>query len=509
MSQLGTPYSPPPPYAPPPVPPPSPPTSDDIPGWMVLLAAGVCMALAGLLGFVVLNGGGDSATVAPPPRHHFPKHWNHRIAPLARIAAKDRGLGFEHPVAVRFLKPPAFRKSLAAENGKITHHDRVQIDHEAGLLRALGLLSGKVDLLHAVHDADGAAVDAYYSFRTKSITVRGRTLSPAVKATLVHELTHVLQDQHFRIGHRLTQLQKAKGPDTSAYDVLDAIVEGDADRVETIYHDSLGVRQRQALDAAQHTENSQADSGLSGVPKIVVAMLSSPYALGVGLTSAVAVGGGNAAVDRILRNPPTHDSVLLDPYRQLTGTAGATRVRIPAVRQGEKKFESGEFGALSWYLALAARIPTPEALDAAEGWGGDAYVAYQHGGTTCARMTFAGKTATDTSRMYSALRQWALAAPGGAATVSLTGGRVHAQSCDPGTAVRSGSANSVAALSLVATRNGIANGLVHTGAPLALAHCVAGRLVEIYSVSQLNDPAFGRNDPTVQARVRDLAAACR
>ena len=64
---------------------------------------------------------------------------------------------------------------------------------------------------------------AYYSFRTKQITVRGRTLTPSVKATLVHELTHVLQDQHFRIGHRVKLLQRQQGPSTAQYDVLDAI----------------------------------------------------------------------------------------------------------------------------------------------------------------------------------------------------------------------------------------------------------------------------------------------
>ena len=304
MSQLGTPFSPPPPYAPPPVPPPSRPTSADIPSWVVLLAAFLAFGLAGLLAFVVVHGRDDGTATAPPPRHvhDFPKHWNHRIAPLARIAAKDRGLAYEHPVAVRFLKPAAFRRTLTKEDGKTTPRDRRQVERAEGELRALGLLSGHVDLLHAAKSANSAEVLAYYSFRTKSITVRGRTLTPSVRATLVHELTHVLQDQHFRIGHRLKALQQAKGPDTGAYDVLDAIVEGDADRVEQLYRASLTPAQQRALDAGQRRELAGAQSGLAHVPQIMVALMSAPYELGLAMTQAVSAQGGNAAVNHLLRD---------------------------------------------------------------------------------------------------------------------------------------------------------------------------------------------------------------
>lgn len=511
MSQLGAPPSAPPPYTQPSLPPQRP-QSSDIPGWVVGVAGIVALALAGALAFVVIYSRTDARTAPPPPRghvHHYPAHWNHKIAPLAKIAARDRGLRFEHPVPVRFLSPAAFRKSLRSEDGKLTKHDRREISQETAELRALGLLSGKVNLLHASNDASGAEVLAYYSFHDKRITVRGRTITPSIKATLVHELTHVLQDQHFRIGHRLAQLQKVKTSTNDAYEVLDAIVEGDADRVEQIYTDSLTTAQRHALDVSRHHEGAQAKAGVAGIPKVVVAMLQSPYALGIGLTTAAAFDGGNSEVDRLLRHPPVYDASLLDPFRELAGTVGAAHVATPALLSGEKKIDSGEFGAVSLYMTLASRIPATQAMAAADGWGGDAYVAYRRGTTTCMRIAVGGRTAVDTSRIHAALTQWASAAPSGTATVSTVGGRPQVSSCDPGTEVRSGSGNAMAALNLVATRNGLQNGVMHSGTTQQLAHCLSDQLIQVYSVAELNDPTFGQGDPTIETRIHEMALACQ
>jgi hypothetical protein len=331
-----------------------------------------------------------------------------------------------------------------------------------------------------------------------------------VKSTLVHELTHVLQDQHFYVGARTKELQRQakKGPTTSEADVLQALVEGDAERVEALYRGSLTPAEVRALDAAQQAEVAQAQPAMNRIPKIVVTLLTSPYTLGEGLTQTAAAEGGNGAVNRLLRRAPTHDSALLEPLDAVTGHLRAVHVPTPALHAGEKKFDSGEFGALTWYLMLAARMPPASALAAADGWGGDAYVGYQHDGRSCARMTFAGKTPADTARMAGALQQWVAAGSSSTAHVSSVGGRVSLESCDPGTDVQAGNDDSDEAVALVAVRTGLGIGLIHAGVPDTTVGCLAERLVETYPVSSLSDPSFGADDPTVQARVRELAAEC-
>jgi hypothetical protein len=60
------------------------------------------------------------------------------------------------------------------------------------------------------------------------VFVRGDELTPAVRVTLAHELTHVLQDQHF-------DLQRLDEPDFEEHEGLRAMAEGDAGRIEDIY----------------------------------------------------------------------------------------------------------------------------------------------------------------------------------------------------------------------------------------------------------------------------------
>jgi hypothetical protein len=482
---------------------------------VLAVATLVALAMTGALFYAIVGGAGGSGGSAAPQaatKHarHFPAHWDHRIAPYAKIASRERGLAFKHPVPVRFLSPDPIAKSLRTDDQDLSKADRRQMQQTTGLLRAFGLLSGDVDLVHAVNDFSGSAVLAYYSFADKRITVRGHRITPSMRSTLVHELTHVLQDQHFDIGARTKALAKQAKKDRSSSeaDVLQALVEGDARRVESLYRASLTPAQVRALDAGQDAEFQQAQPALSRVPKIVVSMMTSPYTLGEGLTQTAAAEGGNAAVDRLLRHTPTHDAALLEPLDAVTGRLHAVHVPTPELQPGEKRFDSGEFGAVTWYLMLAARLSPQSALAAADGWAGDAYVGYRSDDRSCARMTFAGKTPADTARMFTSLQQWVATGPSSAAQVGTFDGRVTLESCDPGTDVQVGNDDSDEALKLVAVRTYLGVGLLRGGVPESTVGCLAGRLVETYPLTSLEDPTFGANDPTVQARVRELATEC-
>jgi hypothetical protein len=486
--------------------------ASDIPGWVVGVAVVVVLALASALAFAVLSQ--RSSTPDPPaaqPGRSYPAHWDKRIAPYAKIAARERGLTFLHPVPVRFLSPARFEKGVTTNDKGLSKGDRTQLQHFTGLMRAFGLITGDVNLFKAMNDFSGGATLAYYSFADKRITIRGHRLTPSVRATLVHELTHVLQDQHFHVGAKLKALakQSTHGRSTTAESVLDSIVEGDAQRVEHLYTASLTARQRQALVAGQQGETSQADKRLTQVPKVIITMMTSPYTLGEGLVQAVATGGGNAAVDKLFRKPPTHESSLLDPFQVLTGSTGATKVAMPKLQAGEKKFDSGELGVLTWYFMLAERLPLQQALAAADGWDGDAYVAYVHGGTSCARMAYIGRTPLDTTRMYSALQGWVAAAPGSPASVTRAGDVVRFQSCDPGTTAQVGRDDSEEANALLTTREYLGIGLMRSGVPTTTAGCMSGRMVRAFPVAELNDPNFSTDYPTALTQIQQIAAACR
>src|SRR2546421_342462 len=64
---------------------------------------------------------------------------------------------------------------------------------------ALAVVDGDPDLLADDDTLADAGTLAFYDFRTKVVNVRGHTMTPGLRVTLAHELTHVLQDQHFDV----------------------------------------------------------------------------------------------------------------------------------------------------------------------------------------------------------------------------------------------------------------------------------------------------------------------
>ena len=481
------------------------PPSPTVPTWLLVGLVLVMVAGAGLVTFVLLHG--QQAKASGPA---YPSAWDPRITPYVKAVEKQRGLTFLHPVTVQFVPGKDFEKKVTTDESKLDAADRKEIGQFTGLMRAVGLLSGKVDLLAAFNQAQGSATLAFYSFHDQRITVRGTTLVPGARATLVHELTHALQDQRFGIGKRYDELRASKADSASTQlSILSGIVEGDAQRVADEYKASLPPRQRQAVEQGEKVDAARADAGVKGVPKVVLTIISSPYALGEALVATVAADHGNSAVDALLRDSPTHESVLLDPTRELLGDTDAKAIAKPALAAGEKKFDAGEFGAPQWYFMLAERMSLREALAAADGWGADSYVAFDRAGTTCVRANYTGETPAATATMYGALQQWARQSPGSTATVSTDGGLVRFESCDPGTSAAGGRDASIDALTLAATRNFVGAALVKQGAPARVAQCVAGRFIGAFSVAQLSDPNFGANDPSVRQRVLQMVAACR
>jgi hypothetical protein len=176
----------------------------------------------------------------------------------------------------------------------------------------------------------------------------------------------------------------------------------------------------------------------------------------------------------------------------------------PALSEGEESFDDGPFGAVMWLLVLAERIPVKEALTAADGWGGDAYVAFDRDGTACVRVDYRGDTRQDVGQMKRALGTWVRRLPKAQASVRRKGTLLEFESCDPGPKAASvATESSQEAVALALSRTYLSLTLNKTGLELPLARCAADRLVRAFSVEELNDPSL---DPE---RVQAVIAPCR
>ena len=172
--------------------------------------------------------------------------------------------------------------------------------------------------------------------------------------TIVHELTHALQDQHFD----LSRQGSYDSDDRNA--AFEAVVEGDAVRIENAYVASLPKADQDAYDR-ERLGDAEYDAKTAGVPDWLSITTDAPYTLGEPFMSALAAAGGRAAVDRAFRFPPVSSEQVMDAARYFRGDRPRP-VPSPAVAAGDRIIHRNDLGALRWLLVLAERIPAADAL---------------------------------------------------------------------------------------------------------------------------------------------------
>jgi len=448
---------------------------------LVVLAA----TLAALLPAAGVAG---AKTAAATSAAATPARWDPRLAPIAEKVAALRKLKFDHPVAAEFLDDAAFEKRVTIDKGKLTKSDKDDIERSQGQLRAVGLIGPDVDLVDASSSLQTSGVLAYYSPKTKKITVKGtNTDDVATRVTIAHELTHALQDQHFD----LQKLEKDAAKAHASTPVR-TLIEGDAVRIQRAYADSLSESDQAAYDAerASTSADAQAEIADKGVPDSLAVFFEAPYDLGPTMLDAVIAKEGVGGVDALFEHPPTADAAFLTPSTLLQHRVFPD-LDPPKLAKGERRSGTPDiFGAFALYQMLSSRLDPSVALTAADAWGGDSMVTFTRKGTTCLRATFLGKTRDGTKAITDALTQWAALMPAGAAQVDGATTRVTLTACDPGAAATEAPNQALTALGLVANRDALFGVLLKQEVPIGVAECAANAFVR--------EPAFAPllADPT-------------
>ena len=434
-----------------------------------------------------------------------PSKWDPRVQKYVDFVEKRRELTFKHPVYVDFLSDAAFEKQVTADRDELSDDDLKQLDEYAGMMRALGLVEGDVDLFDKQNELQGTGIIGFYSYQDERLRIRGTEITPAVESTIVHELTHALQDQNFDLGQRFTELDKADDAGASAAsEGFHALVEGDARRIEGLWRNHLSDEDRAALDKEQKKGQQGFEKDAKDVPEAMVTMLAAPYELGQALLDVAVQQGGDVAVDDLFRSPPRTEEQQLDPWTLVADHQGLLSVPAPRLPAGTKSFDDGAFGSVGWLLVLSERLSTPQALTAVDGWGGDTYAAYQEDGVSCVTIDYRGDTPEDLAQMRSALQRWVARGPKGSAEVTKEDQTLVFHSCDPGKdAAKVASGSSKDALGLAITRTYLSLQLVKAGLDVEVARCGADRLVREFTPAQLNGPHID------QQRVLHAILPCR
>jgi hypothetical protein len=396
-------------------PPPAPPRHSAA---LILLVTGaVALVISGvtIAAWVTLKGDGGPS---------YPDDWDPRVEDIAQFVQTERGVLFEHPVYVDFLTDEEFTADVTTSEDELTDEDRASLEQAESTLRALGLVSGDVDLFEQQNQLTGEGVAAYYDPDTKRIRVRGTELTPDLRVTLAHELTHALQDQFVDLNEVEADLTE---DESSRYR---AVVEGDASNVEDAYVDEE-LTDAEYDDYVSRSAEISAGVDLDGVPPATVALFDAPYAIGPSFDRIVINERGSIGLNNALREPPASDLQLLDP-RAYFADRGPEDVDIPEHPDDQAVIEEGEFGTFDWYIVLASRIDPKQALNAVDGWAGDSYVSYESPSGTCVAARFLGQSPQATADMKAALDAWVAFSPSDASVTSIDDRTVQLTSCDPG-----------------------------------------------------------------------------
>lgn len=283
---------------------------------------------------------------------------------LLAWVSSDRGLQWKSTVRPEVLSDRDFVAALrGGGDGGLPATSAQDPDDLGSTLTAMGLVPS-ADAYYGADDAALASgVVGFYDDQTRRLVVRGIAWTPPMEYTLVHELTHALQDQAFDLGG----MKSATRYDDESADTIRAVIEGDAVRVADDYYD-------QQDPAWQRSVDSDQGSGAASRQPIVDTLGALPYVVGSRFVGTLAHSGGNPAVDRAFTHPPTTSQQLLRPADWLAGRLPAPApVPMPSPGSGQVA-DRGVLGQLGLWLTVDGEHPKLSDAKALDGWDGDAYV---------------------------------------------------------------------------------------------------------------------------------------
>jgi len=461
--------------------------------------------MAGVLSAVVRATEHTSSptTAAPPSGSPSASSWDPRVLDIVQFVERRRGLQFKHPVPMDFLNDAAFDKKVTNSDSPSVSQ-RSQLNDSVATLRAVGLAEGAPDLQAAENKVASQSIIGLYSPKDKQVFVRGSNLTPDVRVTLAHELTHALQDQYFG-------LDRMGNGDSGADTGFRALAEADATRVEDSYVDSLSSADAKAFDATRQQESKQADN-VPGVPEALVDDLAFPYVFGPAFVAALEDQGGNDAINRAFKNPPQSEAQVVDPQSYQAGVT-VTKVPAPDLKAGQKRVEKPhDVGQVSMLEVLGDRLPYDQAWGALKAWTGDQGLTYRENGKVC----FAGDTALkdrpSADTFEAAARAWAATMPA-ASVARLSPTVVDLRSCDPGPSYTH-AVPQPSAFKTLGLRSELIAQLHQAGLKYSLAACTTdaiiakigvGPLLDLDNVDNADDPRVQQ----VQRATRQAATTCQ
>lgn len=312
------------------------------------------------------------------------------VTELEAFVEEERGISFTEEVSLEVLDDEAYTDRVQADVARDLDESRDDLTNGAATAQALGLWPAGLDPVEVVSEFSAVASGGFYDPETGGMVVRGGAVTPLLRSTLVHELTHALDDQHLDLDRpELDDL-----PDESGF-AFSALTEGSAERVEEAYRATMSDEDLRAAEA----EEAEIGAGIDvdAFPPILLLEQRFVYVDGAAFVDALHADGGNRRINQAFRRPPTTSEQILEPEAWLDGEVPAP---VAAPEADGDVLEERVVGQFT--LHLLTGLAEPQGTVQPE-WAGDNSVLWADGDRFCLRAAVDG----DVDGFEEGLAPWA------------------------------------------------------------------------------------------------------
>ncbi len=233
------------------------------------------------------------------------------LARWKREAQELRGLEFVRPFHVRFVARDDVREIVAAILD--SSYEQGDIEAYRDGYAALGALPADLDLREALLDLQEDQLLGLYEPDSETMYVVKGGLNEAYgEATIVHELVHALQHQHFP---ELFRVQQGLRRNDDVVSALGAALEGDASftMLARMPSGERSVEIADRLREAMLLDQRHPEGKLAEVPRLMRVSLLFGYTHGTVIAAHRYEASGNAGLDELLADPPISTRQAVEP----------------------------------------------------------------------------------------------------------------------------------------------------------------------------------------------------
>lgn len=239
---------------------------------------------------------------------------NRIVAQLRPLVAEIRGLEWKREVPAEVLSREALEALLEQQLAEEVTPE--EMERDTRITRRLGIIAPDEDLLDLSLLMMREMVAGAYDPKTKKLYLIEGFAGEAQKPTLVHELVHALDDQHYDI-RALEEPYREQDPDRQF--ALRCVIEGSAELARRIYQD------REPDAALAYYEQTAANKELAAgqqrvmesVPTHMLLSALMHYRVGPNFVAHAVAGDYPGGMRRLWQDPPLSQEQVLHPHKWL------------------------------------------------------------------------------------------------------------------------------------------------------------------------------------------------